>query len=96
MKLHGSGAALKMDPDNRSDGQPQRLPALLSAGGYTRRSSSQGVTLDNRPLAPVQVFALNGEADAVVRLSKEGILALRRLDGANDSTTSRCNYSPKV
>lgn len=35
-------------------------------------------------LSSMQVLALNREAEAAVRLSQEGIEALRRLDGAND------------
>ena len=35
-------------------------------------------------LSSLQVMALNREAEAAVRLSQEGIEALRRLDGAND------------
>lgn len=37
-----------------------------------------------KALSPLQVMALNREVEAGVRLSQEGIEALRRLDGAND------------
>jgi hypothetical protein len=37
-----------------------------------------------RSLSSLQVLALNRESEAAVRLSQEGIAALRRLDGAND------------
>ena len=39
---------------------------------------------DVRALSALQVMALSREAEAAVRLSQEGIEALRRLDGAND------------
>lgn len=37
-----------------------------------------------RALSPLQILALNREVEGAVRLSQEGIEALRRLDGAND------------
>lgn len=37
-----------------------------------------------KELSPVQIMALNRETEAAVRLSREGIEALRRLDGTDD------------